>query len=121
MRSPRMPLAAGSQCESAPSSSVKRISVLPAGSLSYSSRDCPGQNCSWSGSVTSTGQVICPITSSVSAYARAAVKNSYGEVVPYGRIRNAIIDRVAGENLSASSMSLSNFSCSPASISFTRK
>ena len=30
-------------------------------SLSYSSRDCPGQNCSWSGSVISTGQVICPI------------------------------------------------------------
>ena len=47
-----MPLAAGSQCESAPSSSVKRISVFPAGSLSYSRRDCPGQNCSFSGSVT---------------------------------------------------------------------
>jgi len=66
MRSPRMPLPAGSQCESAPSSSVNRTSALLAGSFEYSCCDWPGQNCSWPGSVTRTGQVICPITSSVS-------------------------------------------------------
>jgi hypothetical protein len=44
--SPRMPLPAGSQCESAPSASVNRTSALPAGSLAYICCDCPGQNCS---------------------------------------------------------------------------
>lgn len=38
-----MPLPAGSQCESARSSSVKRISAFSPGSVSYNWRDWPGQ------------------------------------------------------------------------------
>jgi hypothetical protein len=68
MRSPRSPDAAGSQCESAPSSWVNAMIAFGSpGSFSNSSLDCPGQNCSFSGSVTRTGVLIWAITSSVSA------------------------------------------------------
>jgi hypothetical protein len=67
MRSPRRPEAVGSQCESAPSSWVNAMIAFDPVSLPNSSPDCPGQNCSLSGSVTRTGVVILAISSSVSA------------------------------------------------------
>ena len=69
----------GSQCRSAPSCAVKRtISLGPAQPV-VQRCDWPGQNCSFSGSVTSSG-VVMPATSSPSRYRRTAVEEVEGGV-----------------------------------------
>src|SRR5690606_37327517 len=59
MRSWRRLWAVGSQCQSAPSSSVKRTRA-ELGTSSCISSAWPGQNSSWSGEVMSSGHVIFP-------------------------------------------------------------
>ncbi|MEV5173356.1 hypothetical protein AB0L10_20230 [Streptomyces flaveolus] len=74
---------------------MKRTSCFGPGRRSYNSREAPGQNCSPSGSVISSGVVIRPATG-VTSYRDTSVSRANGDSMPYGFARRRHVAAGAG-------------------------